>query len=168
MKINIVYATILGTSQMVAEELEDALSDEYEIEVQDILEVSPTELRDDEFHLFISSTTGHGDMPDSAYDFVNAISKTGPDLSKINFAIFGLGDQGYADTFNMGSEKLADVLRGAGATQIGERGLFDASTLDMPEARLAAMIFSMAVSARCMPGSSDSRIVTLMLAFKNA
>ena len=133
MKINIVYATILGTSQMVAEELEDALSDEYEIEVQDILEVSPTELRDDKFHVFISSTTGHGDMPDSAYDFVNAISNTRANLSKINFAIFGLGDQGYADTFNMGSEKLADVLRGAGATQIGERGLFDASTLDMPE-----------------------------------
>ena len=133
MKINIVYATILGTSQMVAEELEDALSDEYEIEVQDILEVSPTELRDNEFHVFISSTTGHGDMPDSAYDFVNAISKTRADLSKIDFAIFGLGDQGYADTFNMGSEKLAAVLRGAGATQIGERGLFDASTLDMPE-----------------------------------
>ena len=133
MKINIVYATILGTSQMVAEELEDALSNEYEIEVQDILEVSPTELSNNEFHVFISSTTGHGDMPDSAYDFVNAISKTSADLSKINFAIFGLGDQGYADTFNMGSEKLADVLRGAGATQIGERGLFDASTLDMPE-----------------------------------
>ena len=42
MKINIVYATILGTSQMVAEELEDALSDQYEIEVQDILEVQPS------------------------------------------------------------------------------------------------------------------------------
>ena len=54
MKINIVYATILGTSQMVAEELEDALSDQYEIEVQDILEVSPTELKDDEFHVFIA------------------------------------------------------------------------------------------------------------------
>ena len=133
MKINIVYATILGTSQMVAEELEDAFSDQYEIDVQDILQVSPTDLVGDEFHVFISSTTGHGDMPDSAYDFVNAISKTRADLSKINFAIFGLGDQGYADTFNMGSEKLADLLRGAGATQIGERGLFDASTLDMPE-----------------------------------
>ena len=133
MKINIVFATILGTSQMVAEELEDALSDKHEIEVKDILEVSPTELRGDEFHVFISSTTGHGDMPDSAYDFVNAISQTRADLSKISFAIFGLGDQGYADTFNMGSEKLADVLRGAGATQIGERGLFDASTPDMPE-----------------------------------
>ena len=53
MKINIVYATILGTSQLVAEELEDALSDEYEIEVQDILEVSPTELRDDEFRIHL-------------------------------------------------------------------------------------------------------------------
>ena len=34
MRINIVYATILGTSQMVAEELDDALSDKYEIDVQ--------------------------------------------------------------------------------------------------------------------------------------
>jgi MioC protein len=133
MKINIVYATILGTSQMVAEELEDALSDKYEINVEDILQISPVELSVDAFYVFISSTTGHGDMPDSAYDFVNAISETKANLSKINFAIFGLGDQGYADTFNMGSEKLADVLKGAGAKQIGERGLFDASTFDMPE-----------------------------------
>jgi flavodoxin len=44
MKINIVYATILGTSQMVAEELDDALSDKYEIDVQDILQISPAEL----------------------------------------------------------------------------------------------------------------------------
>ena len=56
-------------------------------------------------------------MPDSAYDFVNAISKTGSDLSKINFAIFGLDDQGYADTPTW-DEKLADLLRGAGATQL--------------------------------------------------
>ena len=133
MKINIVYATILGTSQMVAEELDDALSDKYEIDVQDILQISPAELSGDPFYVFISSTTGHGDMPDSAYDFVAAINETNANLSKINFAIFGLGDQGYADTFNMGSEKLANLLKGAGAKQIGERGLFDASTLDMPE-----------------------------------
>ena len=35
MKINIVYATILGTSQMVAEDLEDALSEDHEVDVQD-------------------------------------------------------------------------------------------------------------------------------------
>ena len=90
MKINIVYATILGTSQMVAEELEDAFSDEYEINVQDILQVSPTKLSDDAFYVFISSSTGHGDLPDSAFDLVDAISKTQVNLSNINFAIFDL------------------------------------------------------------------------------
>ena len=78
-------------------------------------------------------STGHGDMPDSTIDFVKSVNDTSPDLSALNFAIFGLGDQGYADTFNMGSEKLANLLTGAGATQIGTRGLFDASTGDMPE-----------------------------------
>ncbi len=133
MKINIVYATILGTSQMVAEDLEDALSEDHEVDVRDILQISPGDLGGDAFYVFISSTTGHGDMPDSTIDFVKSVNDTNPDLSALNFAIFGLGDQGYADTFNMGSEKLADLLTGAGATQIGTRGLFDASTGDMPE-----------------------------------
>ena len=128
MKINIVYATILGTSQMVAEDLEDALSEDREVDVRDILQISPGDLGGDAFYVFISSTTGHGDMPDSTIDFVKSVNDTNPDLSALNFAIFGLGDQGYADTFNMGSEKLADLLTGAGATQIGTRGLFDAST----------------------------------------
>ena len=72
-------------------------------------------------------------MPDSTIEFVRDLTDTKPNLSSLNFAIFGLGDQGYADTFNMGSEKLAELLKGAGATQVGERGLFDASTGDMPE-----------------------------------
>ena len=102
-------------------------------DVQDIMQVSPGDLGGDAFYVFISSTTGHGDMPDSTIDFVKSVNDTSPDLSALNFAIFGLGDQGYADTFNMGSEKLANLLTGAGATQIGTRGLFDASTGDMPE-----------------------------------
>ena len=40
MKINIVYATILGTSQMVAEDLEDALSDDHEVDVRYLLYTS--------------------------------------------------------------------------------------------------------------------------------
>ena len=133
MKINIIYATILGTSQMVAEDLEDALSNNHEVDVRDILNVGSGDLGEEALYVFISSTTGHGDMPDSTIDFVKDVTDTKPDLSSLNFAIFGLGDQGYADTFNMGSEKLAELLKGAGAKQVGERGLFDASTGDMPE-----------------------------------
>ena len=133
MKINITYATILGTSQMLAEDLEDALSGTHEVSVTDIMHLAIDDLYDGSFHVFISSTTGRGELPDSAADFVADLNDAKPDLSALNFAIFGLGDMGYAETFNMGSQRLADLLKGCGATQIGERGLHDASTDDEPE-----------------------------------
>ena len=133
MKINITYATILGTSQMLAEDLEEALSGAHEVVVTDIMHVSIDDLYDGSLYVFISSTTGRGETPESATDFVADLNDIKPDLSALNFAIFGLGDMGYAETFNMGSQRLADLLKGCGATQIGERGLHDASTGDEPE-----------------------------------
>lgn len=133
MKINIIYATILGTSQMLAEDLEDALSGAHEVSVSDIMHVAIDDLYDGSLFVFISSTTGRGEIPESATDFVADLNDVKPDLSALNFAIFGLGDMGYAETFNMGSQRLADLLKGFGATQIGERGLHDASTDDEPE-----------------------------------
>lgn len=133
MKINITYATILGTSQMLAEDLEEELSASHEVSVTDIMHLAIDDLYDGSFHVFISSTTGRGELPDSAADFVADLNEAKPDLSALNFAIFGLGDMGYAETFNMGSQRLADLLKGCGATQIGERGLHDASTDDEPE-----------------------------------
>jgi len=133
MKINITYATILGTSQMLAEDLEEELSALHEVSVTDIMHLAIDDLYDGSFHVFISSTTGRGELPDSAADFVADLNDAKPDLSALNFAIFGLGDMGYAETFNMGSQRLADLLKGCGATQIGERGLHDASTDDEPE-----------------------------------
>ncbi len=133
MKINIFYATILGTSEMLAEDLEADLADEYEVTVSDILEIGTEDLTQDAFYLFISSTTGVGDMPDSAIDFATAIRKAKPDLSNMNYAIFGLGDEGYGETYNMGSQQLSDLLKTFGAKQVGQRGLFDASTGEEPE-----------------------------------
>ena len=133
MKINITYATILGTSQMLAEDLEEELSASHEVSVTDIMHLAIDDLYDGSFHVFISSTTGRGELPDSATDFVADLNDAKPDLSALNFAIFGLGDMGYAETFNMGSQRLADLLKGCGATQIGERGIHDASADDEPE-----------------------------------
>ena len=46
MKINITYATILGTSQLLAEDLEEALSGEHEVVVTDIMHLSIDDLYD--------------------------------------------------------------------------------------------------------------------------
>ena len=40
MKINITYATILGTSQMLAEDLEEALSGSHEVVVLSLIHIS--------------------------------------------------------------------------------------------------------------------------------
>ena len=133
MKINIFYATILGTSEMLAEDLEADLAAEYEITVSDIIEIGIEDLNQDAFYVFVSSTTGVGDMPDSAIVFATAIREVKPDLSNMNYAIFGLGDEGYGETYNMGSQQLSDLLKTFGAKQVGERGLFDASTGEEPE-----------------------------------
>ena len=133
MKINITYATILGTSQMLAEDLEDELSGAHEVTVTDIMHLAIDDLYDGSFFVFISSTTGRGELPDSATDFVADLNDAKPDLSALNFAIFGLGDMGYAETFNMGSQRLADLLTGLGASQVGARGLHDASADNEPE-----------------------------------
>lgn len=133
MNIRIIYATILGTSQMVSEDLEEDLASEHDVSISDIMNVGLEDLNDDALYVFVSSTTGHGDMPDSSLSFVKTLRESKPDLTNLNFAIFGLGDQGYADSFNMGSEKLCELLCEFGARQVGERGLFDASTGEMPE-----------------------------------
>ena len=133
MKIKLYYATILGTSQMVCEDILEAMGEDYDFSLSDIMHLSVDDLNQDAFFVFVSSTTGHGEMPESALDFVEEVRERKPNLSGLKFAIFGLGDQGYADTFNMGSQRLLELLKEHGAIQIGERGIFDASSGEMPE-----------------------------------
>ncbi|MEO0864648.1 MAG: flavodoxin domain-containing protein, partial [Pseudomonadota bacterium] len=83
--------------------------------------------------LLVTSTYGNGDLPSTALPFEEALTGGQPDLTGIRFAIFGLGDQVFAETFAHGSEKLAQMLKDQGAVQVGERGLHDASGFDMPE-----------------------------------
>ena len=120
MKINITYATILGTSQGLAEDLEDELSATHDVSVTDIMHLALDDLYDGSFYVFISSTTGRGELPDTATDFVEDLNDAKPDLSALNFAIFGLGDQGsYGDNFCDAAGELYDCFSAQGATMVG-------------------------------------------------
>ena len=67
--------------------------------------------------------------PPPAIPFVDKLRATEPDLSALRFAIFGLGDTVYEETFANGSIVLMEALIRAKATVIGERGIHDASGL---------------------------------------
>ncbi len=133
MKIGLYYGSETGNSEMLCEDIETELGADYDCHINSLADVDPSALDKETFYIFVTSTYGNGDLPSTALPFEEALKQDKPDLAGIQFAIFGLGDQVFAETYNHGSMKLAAMLAELGAQQIGERGLHDASSLDMPE-----------------------------------
>ena len=133
MQIHLLYGTETGTAEILCDDLKDELEGEIESEVQSLEDMAPADLSKDALNVFVVATTGSGDLPFTAIPFFDKLEAEKPDLSEIQFAIFGLGDKTFAATFNFGSEKVMNKLLELGAKQVGARGLFDASGNDMPE-----------------------------------
>ena len=134
MRITILVGTMTGTAQLCAQEMELALDDgETEVEalLMDGLDSSVFE-RQGAF-IICTSTYGQGDVPDNARALYEDLQRKRPDLSKVRYGVFGLGDRTYAETFNYGGKRFDDILSELGATRIGERHKHDASSGVMPE-----------------------------------
>ncbi|MEO0329854.1 MAG: flavodoxin domain-containing protein [Pseudomonadota bacterium] len=133
MKLHLLHGTETGVSEMVCDDIEDALDGEYDCEVSSLSDISPNEMSADDLYIIVSSTFGTGDVPTTAKPFMDKIESQRPDLKHVRFAIFGLGDMVFAETFAHGSERIMNELKSCGAKMIGERGIYDASTAEMPE-----------------------------------
>lgn len=134
MKIAILYGTETGNAEMVADDLKSALEGEHEVSVRNLADVDPAgDLSADAFHFVICSTYGEGELPQSARPFDERLRQGAPDLSAIRFAMFGLGDEEYAETFNHGSARLAERLTAHGARQFGTRLTHNASGAALAE-----------------------------------
>ncbi len=133
MNICLLYGTETGNSEMLCEDMQSDVLGDHSCSIQNLGEVDPAALDRTAFHIFVTSTYGNGDLPTQAVAFEEAMSAQKPDLNGLRFAIFGLGDQVFSETFNHGSKRLCEMLLAAGATKIGERGLHDASSFEMPE-----------------------------------
>ncbi|WP_415401534.1 flavodoxin domain-containing protein [Tateyamaria sp. SN3-11] len=133
MKIGLYYGSETGNSEMLCEDIEAELGAGYDCHIDSLADVDPSALDKDTFYIFVTSTYGNGDLPSTALPFEEALKADAPDLSGIRFAMFGLGDQVFSETFNHGSLKLSQMLIAQKAVMIGERGLHDASGFEMPE-----------------------------------
>jgi MioC protein len=83
--------------------------------------------------LIVTSTYGQGDVPDNAKSFYEDLKAKRPNLSRVRYGVFGLGDRTYAETFNFGGKRFDDLLGELGAQRIGERVQHDASSGVLPE-----------------------------------
>jgi MioC protein len=132
MKIAVLYGTETGTAEMLADDLVSAIEAEHDASVADLANTTPEALRGVDLSLLLCSTYGEGELPASARDFAQKLLD-GADLEGVKFALFGLGDSTYAETFNNGSARLSTLMLGAGAKLIGKIGLYDAKSGDLPE-----------------------------------
>jgi len=134
-KLLILVATMTGTALMAAEDIAEYCN-EINLDT-DIIEIDNSDLdiliKAKSPVLICSSTYGQGDVPDSAQDFYNKLKELSPDLSHINYALFGLGDMTYRDTFAYGGKKFSNLLDSLSATKIGDAFYHDASDGSLPE-----------------------------------
>ena len=127
-----------GTAQLVAQELELTWEDgEVQIETLMMDKLDSSVFAREGVFLIVTSTYGQGDVPDNAKNLYEDLKAKRPDLSRVRYGVFGLGDRTYAETFNFGGQRFDDVLTELGARRIGERVKHDASSGVLPEERAA-------------------------------
>ena len=132
MQIALLYGTETGNAEMLAEDIAAHLSD-HAPGVTNLADFDPADFDASMLYVVVCSTYGDGDLPASAQPFAARMAASQPDLTGLRFAIFGMGDSAYPETFNHGSLKLEELLTGAGATRLGSRVTHDASGPDMAE-----------------------------------
>jgi len=134
MKLTLLVGTMTGTAQLVAQELE-LVWDDGELQVEALLmdKLDSSVFDREGVFLIVTSTYGQGDVPDNAKNFYEDLKAKRPDLSRVRYGVFGLGDRTYAETFNFGGKRFDDILTELGAQRIGERVKHDASSGVLPE-----------------------------------
>lgn len=133
MKITVLYGTESGNSELIAEDLGAKLRESFdEVEVFDLQNFDPADLNADTFYLVVCSTHGDGELPNTAIPFAEAFDAAKPDLTGVRYAMFGLGDSFYEETYSQGSEHIDRRFAEQGAERVGEYGRHDASSWDLP------------------------------------
>lgn len=132
--VKILVATMTGNAELAAEEMAEVLSARgYEADVVMMDGLDASVFDDDAMFVIATSTYGQGDVPDNGRTLYQELVESKPDLGRVAYGVFGLGDRTYADTFGDGGRRFDEALAACGARRIGERHLHDAASGELPE-----------------------------------
>lgn len=132
-RAGIFVATMTGLADMCGEEIEDALTGvgiDCERLLMDGLEA--TDLAPYDPIVIVSSTYGHGEIPDNGQALFASV-EAGADLGGKRFAIFALGDRTYLDTFCAAGDRWEAALTNCGAKPFVEMERHDAASGTLAE-----------------------------------
>lgn len=124
----VLYASQTGNAHDVAERIgREAERQHLPSLVISMDAYDPSKLSREQTAIFVVSTTGQGDPPDTMKNFWKHLLRRSlnPDwLEGFNYAVFGLGDSGYLQ-YNVVAKKLYKRLNDLGGKSIIARGLGD-------------------------------------------
>lgn len=118
-KVNILWASMFGTAEDVANDVFDSVSNEEgaDIEISQLNDVTMDSFKDMKKVIVISSTTGQGDVPTNGEEFFDNLSKSDIDLSGMEYGVCALGDSSHT-YFCGGPKKIDKRMEELGANKI--------------------------------------------------
>jgi len=132
-RVGIFVATMTGLAEMCGKEVQGALTAaglRSELLLMDGLDASA--LDDFDLLVIVSSTYGHGEIPDNGQALFAAL-EAGADLARKDYVVFALGDRTYADTFCAAGMRWDGVLAASGARRLADVECHDASSGTLAE-----------------------------------
>lgn len=114
----IIYGTETGNSKKVASNLLATFKkNKIQAKAIDVFQYDVAKLEKESLVLFVMSTQGEGEFPQNAIPFYEKLKASNANLSKVSFAVLGLGDSSYPLFSNAGI-LLDDVLAEKGAKRL--------------------------------------------------
>lgn len=173
-KIGLFFGTDSGTTRLVGKKIAKRLGNELVDKPLNINRVTVDDLLAYEVLILGTPTYGEGELPGTdqnpdAPSWGDVVSQLeAADFTGKTVALFGLGDQdGYGMYFVNGMGKLYDLLKGAGATIVGEWST-DGYTFIDSEAIVDDHFVGLAIDNVSQPEMTDERLAAWTDAVKPA
>lgn len=134
MNVVIVSGTVYGAAEDVAHHAAQVLAEaglnvtyKPRVSYPELLALAPDAV------LFISSTTGMGELPENLQPLVNALREKDPQWHGLLGGVIGLGDACYGEDFCAGGEMIRELYTELGVVEIQDMLRLDASETVTPE-----------------------------------
>ncbi|KAL0207555.1 hypothetical protein P9112_012183 [Eukaryota sp. TZLM1-RC] len=128
-----------GSETGTVEEYQEVLVDDLrkksiEVVSKELNSVSIEDLKKADLVFVMVSSTGGGEVPGNAEEFVEEMKELAENesgvLDGVRFCLFGFGAKSYADTYQFGPLSVFNVLTALGATPVLDRGEGDSDAQD--------------------------------------